>query len=56
MTGRPITTRERPRRDGDPPELVADPARARRELGWQPHYNHVTPIVETAWNWMQSRG
>ena len=34
--GRPVPVREGPRRAGDPPSLVADPARAMQLLGWQP--------------------
>lgn len=40
-----------PRRPGDPPELVADGTRARKELGWEPQYPTLQSIVETAWEW-----
>jgi UDP-glucose-4-epimerase GalE len=40
-----------PRRAGDPPVLVADPARARAVLGWQPRFDNLKAIVETAWRW-----
>ncbi len=40
-----------PRRDGDPAELVADPARARRELGFAPVRSDLQTIVRTAWAW-----
>lgn len=52
VTGREIPVREGPRRPGDPAVLVADPTRAQRELGWQPQYNELEPIVETAWRWI----
>jgi UDP-glucose 4-epimerase len=39
-----------PRREGDPPELVADNALAKATLGWEPRSN-LTSIVESAWNW-----
>lgn len=39
------------RRPGDPPVLVADSGRARRELGWVPRYTGIEEIVETAWRW-----
>ncbi len=42
------------RRAGDPPFLVADSARARAELGWQPKYAQIESILETAWNWHRS--
>lgn len=51
VTGHPIPARVGPRRPGDPPELVADSRRARTELGWQPQYVEIEPIVQTAWNW-----
>jgi len=51
VSGRRIAVKEGPRRAGDPAELVADATRARRELGWQPHYTTLESIVETAWRW-----
>jgi UDP-glucose-4-epimerase GalE len=51
VTGHPIPTRDSPRREGDPPELVANPAAAKRVLGWEANYTTVGPIVETAWAW-----
>jgi UDP-glucose 4-epimerase len=38
------------RRKGDPPELVADNAKAKTMLRWQPAYD-LEDIVESAWNW-----
>jgi UDP-glucose-4-epimerase GalE len=40
-----------PRRAGDAPILVANPAKARTLLGWQPRYPEVSGIVRSAWNW-----
>jgi UDP-arabinose 4-epimerase len=40
-----------PRRGGDPPELVADPERARTVLAWTPRYAELPAIVEHAWRW-----
>ncbi len=37
------------RRDGDPPELVADPSLARRTLGWECRHSDLNTIVQTAW-------
>ena len=39
------------RRPGDPPVLVAAADKIHRDLGWQPRYPDLRPIVETAWNW-----
>lgn len=37
-----------PRREGDPPALVADPSRAIAELGWQPTRSNLRMILEDA--------
>ena len=36
------------RRDGDPPQLVADPSRAKQLLGWEPRRSDLGTIVEDA--------
>jgi UDP-glucose-4-epimerase GalE len=51
VTGKSVAVKEGPRRPGDPPVLVASSDKARKELGWQPRYTELRPIVETAWNW-----
>ncbi len=55
VSGRHVPFDLAPRRAGDPPELVADPARAREVLGWTPRYPELTTIVEHAWKWHSSR-
>ncbi len=55
VTGRPIPVVEMERRAGDPDRLVADPARARLELGWQPDASDLETIVGDAWLWEQVR-
>lgn len=40
-----------PRRTGDPAELVADSAKARRVLGWEARRSGLEEIVETAYRW-----
>jgi UDP-glucose-4-epimerase GalE len=55
VTGHPISARVTGPRAGDPPALVADAGLARRELGWEPRYSTITPIIETAWRWHQAR-
>ena len=56
VTGRAIPRRETKRRPGDPPMLVADPARARQRLGWTPRLSDLERIIATAWDWHQKRG
>ena len=46
-----ITTRDCPRRAGDPAELVADARQARRALNWVPHRSSLEQIVATAYRW-----
>lgn len=53
VTGRAIEVRDEPAREGDPPVLVADAARARRELGWAPRHDALDTIVAHAWQWEQ---
>lgn len=40
-----------PRRAGDPAVLVASSEKIRRELKWEPKYNDLVTIIETAWKW-----
>ena len=55
VTGHPIPARVLPRRPGDPPELYASGAKARRELGWAPVRSDVDTIVRDAWAFHSSR-
>lgn len=52
VTGKPVPVRVEPRRPGDPPRLVADAARAARELGWRPQHD-LDAVVRSAWRWLQ---
>ncbi|MGI9254339.1 MAG: UDP-glucose 4-epimerase GalE [Thermomicrobiales bacterium] len=52
VTGSPLPIRVEPRREGDPPALVADSARAREILGWEPRHSTVDEMVASAWAWM----
>lgn len=54
ITGRQVPYTLAPRRAGDPAVLYASSARIRRELGWQPRYETVDAIVETAWRWREA--
>jgi UDP-glucose-4-epimerase GalE len=51
-TGRPVRHQLGPRRPGDPPVLLADPAMAGTLLGWTAKRN-LTDIVSSAWMWME---
>lgn len=52
VTGRAVPVREVERRPGDPPILVADATRFRREFGWEPRWSDLDKIVKTAWDWL----
>jgi UDP-glucose 4-epimerase len=45
-----------PRREGDPPRLVASPGKLRATLGWEPRYPGLRTIVEHAWKFAEKRG
>ena len=51
VTGKAIPTQIAPRRAGDPSTLIAASDKARGTLGWQPKYDDIEAIIETAWNW-----
>jgi UDP-arabinose 4-epimerase len=51
VTGKLVPQRLAPRRDGDPPVLVADISKARRILKWKPHASDLQTIVNSAWDW-----
>ena len=51
VTGLRVPQTVAPRRAGDPAVLLASSERARAELGWQPQYEALDSIVETAWAW-----
>jgi len=51
VSGRRLTIREEPRREGDPAMLVARVERARTTLGWQPRLDDLDTIVRSAFTW-----
>jgi UDP-glucose-4-epimerase GalE len=51
VSGLRVPVKEGPRRPGDPPALVANADKIRKELGWRPRYADLRSIVQTAWNW-----
>jgi UDP-glucose 4-epimerase len=52
VTGRALPVVERPRRAGDPVELVASSARARDELEWTPQKASLEQMVSDAWQFV----
>ncbi|MEN0111746.1 MAG: NAD-dependent epimerase/dehydratase family protein, partial [Planctomycetota bacterium] len=55
VTGGPINVIEGDRREGDPPELVADPSGAERMLGWRAKRTDLVETVRSAWRWHSAR-
>jgi UDP-glucose 4-epimerase len=55
VTGKKVPYTTGPRREGDPPALVASSQKLRDKLGWSPKYGDLRTIVEHAWKF-QMRG
>ena len=54
VTGSEISTRIAPRRPGDPAVLIASSEKIKMELGWQPEFQDLSLIIESAWKWLSS--
>ena len=55
VTGEKVPFTIGPRREGDPPALVADSEKLQRTLGWKPRYTGLREIVATAWAFEKNR-
>ncbi len=55
VTGIDIPVEEKERRPGDPPILVASNQKAKNILGFSPHFDDLTYIIKTAWEWEKNR-
>jgi UDP-glucose-4-epimerase GalE len=55
VLGRAIPHAVGPRREGDPPILVAAIDRARDVLDWRPERSTLEEMIESAWSWRRSR-
>jgi UDP-glucose-4-epimerase GalE len=55
VTGKKVPYVTGPRREGDPPSLVAASGKLRTKLGWQPQYTELRTIVEHAWRFEKRR-
>ncbi len=51
VTGATIPFQVKPPRPGDPPRLVADPAKAKSVLGWKPIVSDLPSILKSQWQW-----
>ena len=52
VTGKQIQARVGTRRAGDPAVLIASSEKIKRELGWEPAFQDLRVIIESAWRWM----
>jgi UDP-glucose 4-epimerase len=52
VTGKRVPHKMVPRRPGDPPALVANPAKAQAVLQWKAKHG-LRDVVTTAWNFME---
>mgnify|MGYP006272868011 CR=1 FL=1 len=53
VTGADLPVKEVGRRAGDPPSLISDCRALGREIDWQPRYDKLETIIETAVAWQQ---
>ena len=53
VTGKPVPRQLKPRREGDPPALYADPRKAAQGLRFTASRSSIDNIVRTAWDFMQ---
>jgi UDP-glucose 4-epimerase len=53
VSGKPLPVEYADRRAGDPPVLIADSAKARTELGWNPSRSSMDEMIGSAWDWLQ---
>jgi len=51
VTGCDFPVKEAGRRAGDTPALIANSTKLQKLTGWQPKYDNLEYIVQTAWNW-----
>lgn len=54
VTGKDIQVINSDRRAGDPEILIADATLAKQELDWDPKFDDLEMIIETAWRWERS--
>lgn len=54
VTNLKIPVKTAARRAGDPTVLIAGSGKIKGELGWQPQFQDLRVIVESAWRWLQN--
>lgn len=51
VSGQPLNVVDQPRRAGDPPQLIANSARLKELLHWQPRFDDLNAIVSSTLAW-----
>jgi UDP-glucose 4-epimerase len=51
VAGQKLAIKEEPRRDGDPPVLVAEAQRIRSQIGWVPRLDDLDAIIDSSLRW-----
>lgn len=51
ITGIDFPIKYTDRRAGDPPSLIADSSKIRKEINWVPQFDDIGYIIKTAWEW-----
>jgi len=55
VTGQKVPYVVGPRREGDPPSLVASSDKLKGTLGWKPRYTDLRPIIQHAWDFARKQ-
>jgi len=55
ITGKKVPYTMGPRREGDPAQLIANSTKLRETLGWQPQFDTLESIIESAWQFESSQ-
>lgn len=56
VTGKTVPLTVAARRPGDPAELISDPSKANRRLGWHPERASLEMQITDAWRWLTIKG
>jgi UDP-glucose 4-epimerase len=51
VTGTNFSVHETERRAGDPPVLIADSSKLKKQLLWKSNHDSLDYIIKTAWEW-----
>ena len=56
VSGKEIDVKYGDRRPGDPPKLIGSMFKANKLLNWNPKFDNIEAIVNTAWNYLSKKG